>query len=143
MLVNEGGTLDLSNAERRDNLDDLSVVLDRRKPGTLYTIAVFSTVQGREGDKAVLTASTASAAPAAPVTYQDQIQDNRATFDVKVGEVAVPAGVNKELLSIKYYKLENGQAVPGTEVYYMQRLQVVQSISLPYLYSVVIVQLVS
>jgi len=126
VLINEGTYLDRSKAETKPNLDGLSLVLNQKKPGTVYTIAVFPTVKmgsynGHMGDKAVLTAATAPAAPAAPVP--GQVQDNRARFQVKVGDVSVPAGVKKELLSIKYYKVKNGQAVSGTEVYYMQRLQ--------------------
>ncbi|KAL5262632.1 hypothetical protein ACHWQZ_G008134 [Mnemiopsis leidyi] len=120
VLINQGSRLDTAGAEKR-TVTDLSLVLSGKTPGTLYSIGVYPTVDGRDGDMAVIQAITAPAAPAAPVARQ--IQDNRARFQVKVGEVTVPAGTEKELLSIKYYKMDNGQPISGSEVYYMQRLQ--------------------
>ena len=122
VLITEGTVLDRDTAEKTANLEGLSLTVNRRKAGTLYTIGVFSTINDKEGEMTVLTITTAPAAPAAPVP--SQVQDNRVRFQVKVGDVKVPAGVTKELLSIKYYKMNGGKAVSGTEVYYMQRLQV-------------------
>ena len=125
VLINEGSSLDVSEAEKRTETA-LSVALNGRRAGTLYSIGVYSTVGGKDGDLAVIKAITAPAAPAAPVA--GQVEDNRARFQVKVGEVTVPAGAEKELLSIKYYKVNNGQPISGSEVYYMQRLQVMYSV---------------
>ncbi|KAL5262630.1 hypothetical protein ACHWQZ_G008132 [Mnemiopsis leidyi] len=104
----------------------LSVTVDGLQPGTLYSVSITAEVlddktAGRISLAANLDLVTAPAAPAAPVA--GQIQDNRARFQVKVGEITVPAGAEKELLSIKYYKMDNGQPISGSEVYYMQRLQ--------------------
>ena len=122
VLINEGNSLDISAQVSAADLESKVYPFSGKRAGTLYTIGVYSTVNGNKGDTAVLTVATAPAAPAAPVA--GQIQDNRVRFQVKVGDVSVPAGVTKELLSIKYYKINNNQVVSGTEVYYMQRLQV-------------------
>ena len=59
---------------------------------------------------------TAPPAPAAPIP--GQVQDNRARFQVNVGDVTLPDGVKRELLSVKYVKTAG-----GNPVYFMQRLQ--------------------
>ena len=106
---------------------ELTVRVDGLQPSTVYSVSITAEVvddktTGRISLPANMDVVTAPAAPAAPVA--GQVEDNRARFQVKVGEVTVPAGAEKELLSIKYYKVNNGQPISGSEVYYMQRLQV-------------------
>jgi len=105
---------------------DLSYTITGLQPSTLYTVHITAEVLDSKVDRvqslrATAEFVTAPAAPAAPVA--GQVQDNRARFTVKVGDVTVPAGVSKELLSIKYYKIQNNLPVSGSTVYYMQRLQ--------------------
>jgi len=110
----------VGNTKKAD-VTGLTKHISSLQAGTAYTVTVTPKINGSKGKPAVLTAVTAPAAPAAPVP--GQVQDNRARFAIKVGDVRVPTGATKELLSIKYFKLQNNQPVSGSTVYYMQRLQ--------------------
>jgi len=109
------------NTKKSTVVSSLGFVVTGLDPSMMYCISVSAKLGNDKSEDATIQFATAPSAPAAPTSRE--LQDNRATFGVAVGAVQVPAEVSKEILLIKFYKMEGDQQIDGSQRVYAQRLK--------------------